>query len=297
MEYIYYSTLDQVNPFSTAHINVIDKFIDDFKKRSVVKAENCVTGSKILNLELTEIPNDDLKDMHFHYSSKNNGASIEKNGLESTIGENSEDVDTKQAIYFSVGLEAVLHNWDVWLKWRLNRFNNPHASGVRHSTELCRNYNPEIWQLCVKWMKHMSSKAYRTNKELLRRAFEFEKTELERSDYYILMIQPGVDYPEAQCDPKKCFIEGSEYAEEIYGVGVSTDLSNNYAEQWNRSTELGEKASIAPERMFRATAFGKDDALSVLTFLWSNYLVSCSKADKEPADFALLPLFIEYCNS
>jgi hypothetical protein len=237
-----------------------------------------------------------LNKAHFHYSAKNNGASIEKTGLESQIGNNSRKMDSKQAIYFSVGLEAVLHNWDVWLKWRLNRFRNPRATGVVRSTEINRYHSPEIWKYFIEWSKYMSSKEYRSNITMLKQVFEYEKTELERSDYYILDIEPGVDYPVSQYDPKKAIIEGSKYAEEIYGVGVSTNVDDPNSEQWNRSTELGKKAIIAPEKISRATAFGHDDALSILKFFFVCYLMQCHKENREPAQFALLKQFVDYCS-
>ena len=129
---------------------------------------------------------------------------------------------------------------------------------------------------------------------MLKPVFEYEVIELTRSDYYALDIVPGIDYPEVQHDPKKSLIGGIRYAEEVYGVGISTDLSNDLAEQWNRSTELGKNARIEASKIKRLTAFGQDDAMSVLSFIYHAYLVNCHKHNREPADFALLPKFIEY---
>ena len=296
MRYIEYQTLSEASWNTAAHHSVIDRYTDEFKDDIEPFPDELLTGNAINDLELSEFDDEDLADMHFHYSLKKNGASIEKQGLTSRIGDNSADIDDDEAIYFSVGAEYVLHNWDIWLKWRLNRFCNPRAAGVRCSRELNTESSHDIWQLYIDWLHHMSTRAYRKDKDILDLAFRFEMIELSNSDYYALTIVPGIDYPKEQFDMKKAFIVGSGYAEEIYGVGVSTHLNNELAEQWNRFTELGKKACITPDKIWRLTAEGKNDALSVLAYLYRRYLRRCKKSAIEPAKFALLPQFLEYCD-
>ena len=297
MEYITYRNIYEANPFSDAHIQRIQKAVEDFRNSSKVNPDFCMTNTTIFDIEVTELPYSTLENIHYHYSHKNNGASIEKEGLKALIGDNSVELDTKKAIYFSVGAEAVLHNWDVWLKWRLNRFNNAIAAGVSCSRELSQNYFKDLWKFALDWMEYLASKEYRSNHAMLKPVFEYEMIELSRCNYYALDITPGIDYPETQEDPKKALSisAGGRYAEEIYGVGVSTDSSNTLAEQWNRFTELGKPAVIEPSRIKRLTANGHDDALSVLLFLYSAYLTDCRDNNKEPAEFALLPQFAHYC--
>lgn len=296
MKYLEYQTLSEASWNASAHHSVVDRFTNEFKDDIEPFSDELLTGKTILNLELAEIEDEDLAEMHFHYSLKKNGASIEKRGLISCIGENSEELDEEEAIYFSVGAEYVLHNWDVWLKWRLNRLCNPRAAGVHCSRKLNTEHSHDIWQLYVDWIHHMSSKAYRKDTDVLDLAFRYEKIELENSDYFALVITPGIDYPKEQFDPKKMLIVGSGYAEEIYGVGVSTHLDNEFAEQWNRFTELGEQSCIPPDRIWRLTAEGKDDALSVIAYLYQRYLKHCKEANTAPAEFALLPKFLQYCD-
>lgn len=291
MKYIVYNSACEADFTTAQHQTVIDSYIADYKKNSVVNPK--LTCSNKIDLELANFDYEDLSKMHFHYSHKNNGASIERTGLVSSIGDNSQDIDDKEAIYFSVGLEAVLHNWDVWLKWRLNRFCNPNAAGVHCNKAVGSNFS----KMVVAWMKYLASKEYRNNEALLESTFEYERIELSRSDYYALAITPGIDYPRMQFDEKKAFIAGSKYAEEIYGVGVSTCLGNNYAEQWNRHTEPGKRACITSNKIRRLTAIGNDDALSVLQYLYRKYLEHCDQTDTEPAAFALLPKFLTYCST
>ena len=293
MKHIIYSSISEATFSTIAHQQVIDDFIHEYERTSAVVPTMVHSGKA--NLELTEFSYEDLSDIHFHYSHKNNGKSIEKTGLIARIGENSAEIDEEKAIYFSVGAEAVLHNWDVWLKWRLNRFCNPRAAGVKCATKLNEEHGAEVWKISVNWMKYMASRKYREDETILNQVFEYERIELSRSDYHALSIAPGVNYPKEQFDMKKAFIVGSAYAEEIYGVGVSTDLSNEFAEQWNRSTELGKDATITPDNVWRLTAEGKNDALSILSYLYRRYLKQCKFLRKEPADFALLPKFLEYC--
>lgn len=295
MRYVTYNTISETSFWTPSHRDVIDRFVNEYKRDSVVISSSC--HSERHKIDLTDFDYEDLAKMHFHYSHKNNGKSIEENGLISQIGENSEELDEEEAIYFCVGLEAVLHCWDIWLKWRLNRLNNPRAAGVKCSTEFNAQHGAEIWKNSVAWMKHMSSKKYRDDVSLLENTFEYERIELIRSDYYALTIAPGIDYPKEQFDPKKAFICGSGYAEEIYGVGVSTHLDNEFAEQWNRSTDLGKKARISPDNVWLLAAEGDCDALSVLNYLYRTYIKHCKEIDETPAQFALLPKFLEYCGN
>ena len=294
MEYLYLRNIYEANPFGDSHLIMLKRFINEYRAASQVDPAKCLSNTNIANLEITALPFDELDRLHYHYSHKNNGSSIEKYGLEARIGDNSTELDNKKSIYFSVGAEAVLHNWDVWLKWRLNRFFNTMAAGVRRSEELCRNRSAELWKFSSDWTKYLASKEYRKNPEILQPAFSYELIELSRSDYYVLDIRPGVDYPTTQYDHKKAVVIGSKYAEEVYGAGVSTDFSNDRAEQWNRFTEPGKDAHIEASRIKRLTAFGNDDAMSILSFLYHAYLVNCHKCGKEAADFALLPQFIAY---
>lgn len=296
MRYLEYQTLSEASWNTSAHQSTVDKHIEEFEEDIKPFPEELLTGSIIDNLELAELPDEDLADMHFHYSFKKNGASIEEHGLVSSIGENSEELDEEEAIYFSVGAEYVLHNWDVWLKWRLNRLCNPRAAGVHCSRKLNIECSHELWELYRDRIKYMSSKEYRNDDFILDLAFRYEKIELENSDYFALLLTPGVDYPEEQFDQKKALIIGSSYAEEIYGVGVSTRLDYEYAEPWNRFTELGQKACIAPDKIWRLTAEGKDDALSVIAYLYQRYLKHCKETGTTPAEFALLPKFLQYCD-
>lgn len=295
MKYVRYNSLQEANFSSQEHRAVIDRYVSEYESDSIVVPELCHSDRR--RIDLSDFNYEDLEQMHFHYSHKNNGKSIEKEGLISQIGANSEELDNEEAIYFSLGLESVLHNWDIWLKWRLNRFCNPRAAGVKCSTELNTIHGAELWKMSVKWMQYMTSKEYRNDDFILEDAFEFERIELSRSDYYALTITPNIDYPSLQFDPKKAFIGGSGYAEEIYGVGISTHLNNEFAEQWNRSTELGKKARISPDNVWLLTAEGNCDALSVLNYLYRTYIKHCKEIDEAPAQFALLPKFLEYCDN
>ncbi len=293
IKHITYSTISEATFNTFDHQDLIRRYINDYERYSAIVPTQTHSGRS--NLELADFSYEDLNTIHFHYSHKNNGKSIEKSGLIARIGDNSAEIDEQQAIYFSVGAEAVLHNWDVWLKWRLNRFCNPRAAGVRCTNKLNEKHGSEIWKLSVAWMKYMSSRKYREDETILNQVFEYERIELSRSDYYALTIVPGVNYPKEQFDQKKAFIVGSAYAEEIYGVGVSTDLGNEFAEQWNRSTELGKDVTITPDNVWRLTAEGCNDALSILSYLYRRYTRHCKIRGEKPAEFALLPQFLEYC--
>ena len=98
------------------------------QQRKIYNLSDEVLNYKNYNIQSINIENlsfEQLNELYYHYSLKTYQRSIDTSGLIPTIGRNSENVDEKPAIYFSYSIEGVLETWDVWLKWILNRLNNP----------------------------------------------------------------------------------------------------------------------------------------------------------------------------
>ena len=83
----------------------------------------------IENLDISSLSYEEIDKYFFHYSWKRYLESYDKNGMKPIIGENSVGLDRRASIFFSKGIEGVLELWDVWLKWRLDRQNNPRYKG------------------------------------------------------------------------------------------------------------------------------------------------------------------------
>lgn len=274
-----------VTPFRA---DQVDHYVSKAKASWEPRISNLLRHDRIRKLELDRC--DDMYDIKFHYSLMNHGRSIESQGLKSTIGGNSKNLDEQEAIYFSWGIEGVLHNWDVWLKWKMCQIYNPIAAqcGLKCDPK-------EAMRFAGVWYEYVESQRYRENKDLLEPVFEYEKSELESSYYFSLGLESGVDFDPDQDDPKKELIQYSEYACEIYGSGISTDVFSQKAEKWNMSTPLGKSVTIEPERLCHLVTKDGETALDVLCYLYRTYMDDCNKRGIEPPKFALLDQFITFC--
>lgn len=237
----------------------------------------------------------ELERLHLHYTLKNNSASIARNGLCSRIGANSNGLDDQEAIYFSYGLEAALHCFDVWLKWRLNRMYNPGAVGASNRFKLSQDERRQVARYAINWMVHMASRAYLADEHKIQRLFEWMFAELSNADYLALDLRPYIDYDPQQEDPKKECAGLANYAREIYGAGISTNFDSPRADKWNLSTPLGKSVRIPREKIRQICLHdGRNDAYSVLQFFYDRYLTECELDGRRPAAFALLGRFLDY---
>ncbi len=251
-------------------------------------SSNLLKHDRIRKLDLCGL--NDLSDLKFHYSLMRNGRSIEMSGLKSSIGRNSKNLDEQEAIYFSWGAEAVLHNWDVWLKWKMTQFYNPIAA-----QRVIKRPVENIGRCTSNWYDYVTKRSYIDDMDLLEPVFDYEKAELSSSYYFSIDLEKGIDFDPDQLDPKKELIQYSEYACEIYGSGISTDVFSQKAEKWNMSTPLGKSVTIEPERLCHLVTKDGETALDVLCYLYRTYMDDCNKRGIEPPKFALLDQFITFC--
>ena len=101
------------------------------------KEEN---NGNIKKINLSELSDEELQHVCFHYSLKKDKNSIDRKGLETRIGRNSKGIDKQSSIYFSYGLEGALKTWDVWLKWRANRLYSPYWQEENKEIIIKQNY-------------------------------------------------------------------------------------------------------------------------------------------------------------
>lgn len=267
-------------------------------------------NSNIKNINLSKIPFEKLKKMAFHYSLKKDKNSIDSKGLKSRIGRNSAGVDKKSAIYFSYGIEAVLETWDVWLKWRLNRLNNPKWNEEnKELRELIKNGQANEEQIkqfyykCKLWDEEFLEHKYIEDKEKLKLLYDFQIDEMKASNYYILDLHEGKDFSFDDIDAKKEKALVSQkhkdnleykYIKEEYGK--YSNVNNLILEKWNMNTFLGKQLTISPNRIKQLTLPNeKNDVLSVIKFLYGKYKEMTPK--EKQVSFDLLDDYMEYAKN
>jgi hypothetical protein len=107
-------------------------------------------------------------------------------------------------------LEAVLQTWDVWLKWRLNRLNNPLWKGKTFEENLKMQerfhdglFTSEEYKKYAEWKNEYLSGSYKNDREKLKELYEYQFAELCNSIYFSFNLEEGIDYKTNQIDYKK----------------------------------------------------------------------------------------------
>lgn len=247
------------------------------------KEEN---NGNISKIDLTKLSDEELHQSCFHYSLKKDKNSIDKNGLETRIGRNSEGIDKLSSIYFSYGIEGALETWDVWLKWRANRLYSPYwQEENKDIIEKLENdtateqekkkyyYKSELWN------EAFSSGRYKEDKEKMEFLYDFQIDEMQASNYYLLYLKEGEEFSFDEVDVKKDANlkrkdtpndMGYKIFKEMYGP--YSDFDSNKVDKWNMNTFLGKQMTITPDRIKQLSLpNGKNDVLSVIEYLYDKY--------------------------
>ena len=161
------------------------------------------------NLDISRLSYTEMESLLFHYSWKKYLEVYDKTGVKPVIGENSQGVDPEASIFFSKGVEGVLELWDVWLKWRLNRQNNPQFNGntneeIQETLNRFRigNITDEERKKWYYWMEYFKDKKYLENNSMLEKLFEYQYNEMINSDYLVLDLKENEEYKSDQIDIK-----------------------------------------------------------------------------------------------
>ena len=264
-------------------------------------------NGNIRKLDLSRLSNEELQQSCFHYSLKKDKNSIDKNGLETRIGRNSEGIDKLSSIYFSYGIEGALETWDVWLKWRANRLYSPYwQEENKEIVEKLENdtateqEKKEYYYKAQLWNEKFSSGEYRKDKEKMEFLFDFQMDEMLASNYYLLDLKEGEDFSFDEIDVKKdANLQrkdnpndmGYKIFQEMYGP--YSDFENSKVDKWNMNTFLGKQITIAPDRIKQLTLpSGKSDVFSIVSFMYEKYK-EITPEDKQ-VQFDLLDDYMEY---
>lgn len=256
-------------------------------------------------LDISTLSNEELKTIIFHHSLKKYKNAIDREGVKTRIGMNSEGIDYLEAIYFSYGIEAVLQTWDVWLKWRANRLGDPYfqeeykelIAAIRNGTAT-EQEKKEFWYKCKLWNDEFLSGEYKRDKEKMNFLFEFQIDEMIASNYYVLDLVEGKDFSFDEIDVKKDRElkkdkNSLSYRKFIEINGGHSNMETPLVDKWNMNTFLGKKIIINPDRVKQLTVpNGKNDVLSVVLFLYDKYKEITQ--DEQQVHFDVLDEYIEY---
>ena len=285
--------LEIFDPDSGAHKAKVQDEIRSCKERFKVDENKELQNINVENIDIDDLSYEELEKTCFHYSAKNNGSSIDMNGIRSGIGDNSAGIDKSEAIYFSYGIEGALHTWDVWLKWRLGRLYAPDMQGdpeIESQQEADRYFKYRD-----KWNDEVISGNYKLDQDKLGALFEYQETELKGSDYFTLNLAEDVDFSFDTVDPKKARVRGNPYEEIKFSVGISTDLSHDRMEKWNMFTPLGERRILSPDKIKRLIVGDEaNDTNSILITLYNKYQEHCKNKGENPVQFDLLDKYIDW---
>ena len=237
------------------------------------------------NIDISTLDYDQIERMFFHYSWKKFLELYDKKGIEPDIGENSDGIDFEPSIFFSKGLEGVLELWDVWLKWRLNRQNNPQYKGndldeIKATSERFKsgNISEEEKQNWYYWMDYLKEKRYLYNNEMLKKLFEYQYNEMINSVYFIMDLRENDEFIYNQIDVKKQMaIENSKKTGRgidsltFAQYGTYSDFSNPIVDKWNMQTIPGKQMTIEPSRIKMVNVKGNTDVYSIVKFMYDKY--------------------------
>ena len=235
---------------------------------------------EIINIK--ELSMQDLESFFYHFSLNNYLQSYDIGGMKACVGENSNGIDKEISIFFSKGLEGVLELWDVWLKWRLNRQNNP----------IYHNKSEEEISM---WIRSYINMDFLNMQDLLEKLFEYQLDEMKRSYYFIIDLIEKEDYIEDQIDYKKYNAiknSNSIYMQKIM-YGKYSDFNTLIVDKWNMQTIPGKNIIIPPNRLKMMSVDDKYDVCSIVEFMYDKYKqeIPIHKQVK----FDLLDKYIEYC--
>lgn len=276
----------------------------EFYQGDLEKEEN---NGNIRKIDLTKLSDEELQNSCFHYSLKKDKNSIDKNGLETRIGRNSEGIDKLSSIYFSYGIEGALETWDVWLKWRANRLYSPYWQEENkviieklENDTATEEEKKEYYYKSELWNEAFSSGRYKEDKEKMEFLYDFQIDEMQASNYYLLYLKEGEEFSFDEVDVKKDANlkrkdtpndMGYKIFKEMYGP--YSDFDSNKVEKWNMNTFLGKQMTITPDRIKQLSLpNGKNDVLSVIEYLYDKYREITPK--EKQVKFDILDSYIEY---
>ena len=229
----------------------------------------------------TIVLNDSLKESFFHFTREENLINIQEVGLQARIGMNSNWLEKTSKIFFSKGFDGLLQNLDIWIKYKFHRaFNEVDGYDFYKGKPI-----EERKKLIDEWGNEFLSKEYLKDEEKKEKVFEKIYEGIKIQKYLLLDLEDGIDFKYDDIDEIKEYnLEEKNkgnptrylYAKELYGN--YSNIDSNKVDKWNMHTLANH--SIPKEKIFKViTKDGKDDALSILQYIYITYRKKYNKYD------------------
>ena len=166
------------------------------------------------------------------------------------------------AIYFMYGMDAILENFDAWIRWE---------------------YNRDLWK-----DQHREQMDENIDKEIMKKTYERVYEDFKNRNYYKLDLVEGEnpetsDYSlEAEDIKKRLRYEDYKKALQLYEQkkidfkpeypikqikfmgGPYTDTKSLKQDNWNRNTHIGNRTIPVDRIKLIETADGRSDGLSII---------------------------------
>lgn len=286
--------------------NIIDRIIEEYV---AVRINNNLKFDSnefdefhnIKEIDISDMPYDEIDKMLFHFGPKKYAETYDKEGIKPHIGDNSKGIDDEPSIFFSKGVEGLLEVWDVWLKWRLDKYSNPkhQVSPYEDANEKREKYNSNNLTQDEKenyygWLDKYNNKELFKDSLLMHELYDAIYSELSSSYYYQLDLKEVEEYNSNQIDKKKesALRNGYIPSEMAIQYGNYSDMSSPIVDKWNMQTIPGKDIVIDQSRIHLVTIDGNKDMLNILSSMYDLYKDNVK--DEEQVKFDVLDEFIQY---
>lgn len=192
---------------------------------------------EVKNIAIQDIQNIDIRFSFFHYTNKDNIASIDKDGLIPKIGDSATGIELTEKIFFAIGPTGVFSIFDSWIRWLI----------AKRVTDLPgKKADIPVYRFCTFMMRlpllhHLV--AIIANfivwlefhfKPFKIKSFQIMKKILDNSCFLILNLEEGIDFSYKDFDEVKMQKFDRNLLKTLYAK--QNKMSSKKMDYWNMHT-------------------------------------------------------------
>lgn len=203
---------------------------------------------EVKNIKIKDIQDIDTRFSFFHYTNKDNIASIDKNGLLPKIGDSATGIEISEKIFFAIGSKGVFSIFDSWIRWliakRLTDLPGEKADipFYRFCTFIMRlpllHYLVAIVVNLVVWLEFRF-------KPFKIKSFKIMKNILDNSCFLVLDLEEGIDFSYKDIDEVKTQKFNRKLLKSVYAK--QNKMGSKKMDYWNMHTFSN--ISISPNKI------------------------------------------------
>lgn len=189
------------------------------------------------NIKIKDINDIDIQFSFFHYTSKDNIESIDRNGLLPKIGNSATGIEKSEKIFFAIGSNGVFSIFDSWIRWliakRITDLPGEKADipFYRFCTFIMRlpiiRYLVAIVVNLIVWIEFKI-------KPIKVKSFKIMKEILDNSCFLILDLEDGVDFSYNDIDEVKAQKFDRKLLKNVYAK--QNKMNSKKMDYWNMHT-------------------------------------------------------------